>query len=399
MNILFIAYNFTPYFGGVQRVTDILTKELQKQGHKVYYLCGCDQSHGENKCLAAPIYFMDKPMEVNLDNQSLKLYHRYLLELQIEVVIHQFPILQRSLFFLRNTPEHIVKISTIHIQPFYYVGHEKELIRNITVSSFTSRIKKFILSLKPSLFSKIYLKREIPIYQDIVKYSDKLCLLSEKFIPRIYSICPNIDVSKITAIGNPNTFEPSKFGTKEKMILYVGRIAFSPKNIKDFVDIWRILYKKNPEWKACIVGDGPDMPYLKEYISKHSIERLTLAGAQSDVKPYYEKANFICMVSAYEGWGMTLTEGMTYGCIPCAYNSYESITDIIENEKDGIITPAMDVQFMATKIQEIINSPNKMQIMSENAINKVQNFSAHQIAQKWINLINIINNKKNEKYD
>lgn len=396
MNILFIAYNFTPYFGGVQRVTDILAKEFQYQGIKVFYLCGCDQSHGENKDLAAPIFFMDKPMHEKLDQKSVDLYHKYLYDLDINVVIHQFPMLERSIFFLRNTPDHIIKISTVHIQPFYYVGHEKELIRNFTGTGLKALLKKKILYLKPNLFTKYQLSKEIPLYKSILKYSDRLCLLSEKFIPRMLNICPEFDSSKIVAIGNPNTFRLQKSMPKDKLILYVGRVALATKNICDFVDVWCNLYQANPQWKACIVGDGPDMPYLREYISLRKVERLTLAGAQSDVLSYYQKANFICMVSTYEGWGMTLTEGMTCGCIPCAYNSYESLTDIIDDGINGIVVSDMNPRIMSNRIQQIIDSSDRMDLMSNNARRKVMLFSSENTANKWLEVINNIR-KKNGK--
>ena len=41
MNILFVNnIPFNPIGGGVERVTDILTKELVKRGYTIYYLCG-----------------------------------------------------------------------------------------------------------------------------------------------------------------------------------------------------------------------------------------------------------------------------------------------------------------------------------------------------------------------
>ena len=41
MNILFVnKIPFNPIAGGLERVTDILAKELVKRGYVVYYLCG-----------------------------------------------------------------------------------------------------------------------------------------------------------------------------------------------------------------------------------------------------------------------------------------------------------------------------------------------------------------------
>ena len=41
MNILFVNDSpFNPIVGGLERVTDILAKEMKKRGHNVHYLCG-----------------------------------------------------------------------------------------------------------------------------------------------------------------------------------------------------------------------------------------------------------------------------------------------------------------------------------------------------------------------
>ena len=41
MNILFVNDSpFNPIVGGLERVTDVLAKEMKERGHNVYYLCG-----------------------------------------------------------------------------------------------------------------------------------------------------------------------------------------------------------------------------------------------------------------------------------------------------------------------------------------------------------------------
>ena len=41
------------------------------------------------------------------------------------------------------------------------------------------------------------------------------------------------------------------------------------------------------------------------------------------------------MTSSFEGWGLTLTEAQQYGCVPLAFHSFASLTDIITDKVNG----------------------------------------------------------------
>ena len=50
MNILFVSDSpFNPILGGLERVTDVLARELQNRGHTINYLCG--KIKPDKKCL------------------------------------------------------------------------------------------------------------------------------------------------------------------------------------------------------------------------------------------------------------------------------------------------------------------------------------------------------------
>ena len=48
MKLLFVNnIPFNPIAGGIERVTDVLAKELIKRGHRVYYLCAKIDASGQ----------------------------------------------------------------------------------------------------------------------------------------------------------------------------------------------------------------------------------------------------------------------------------------------------------------------------------------------------------------
>ena len=67
---------------------------------------------------------------------------------------------------------------------------------------------------------------------------------------------------------------------------------------------------------------------MQQKVKSYNLKNVFFEGRQSDVAQYYKKASFICLTSNFEGWGMVLTEGMQYGCIPMTFNNYGAAYEI-----------------------------------------------------------------------
>lgn len=368
MNILFIAYSpLSTYAGGVQRVTSILSRELHKRRHNIYYLCGVKKQVQQDDIENYPIsIYMDKDLATPYDKASLSLYHKYLTEFNIDIVILQYPIFGKSSFFLKNTPKNIPLISCFHSQPFHQTKTKslKDIAKNI-----------------------LRIQKERYLFNQALKHSTKLCLLSDKFLVRFPQKLKTKYQDKLIAINNPNTFPAEQsLSQKDSWILLVSRLSEGEKNIHDFIDMWSLLSTKNPQWSAYIVGDGPDRTYLENYAQQKHVKNLHFEGMRSNVTEYYTKAQFICMTSTYEGWGMVLTEGMAFGCIPCVYGTYEAAYDIIDNNECGFITTPFNPQEMADKIQSLIDNEEKRLLFSHKAKEKIKQFTPEKIVDQWENL-------------
>lgn len=382
MNILFLFYApMVPYIGGIQRVSENLAVEMSRRGHNVYYL---------NTNIKEPDYGYTFPLpQYSIDyygntNQAVKDYRELLRRLSIDIVINQEP--RRDLLqLLSETPSGIKKISCVHVQPFYCQTYYRGLIKYYNKPG----MKAFLYKAFCTLFPTYYYKQMLIKYRDTLSYalavSDYVCLLSNRFIPRVIEYFPEVNRSQLVAINNPNTFVMgSRDGiSKKKHILWVGRHENAPKNFPLFVDFWQKFSVQHPDWEAIVLGEGVDWNYNKQYARNKKVHRISFVGNQKDVSHYYKEASFLVMTSFYEGWGMVLTEAMNYGCIPCAFDTYESLHDIIESEHDGIIVPPFDVKFLVNKLNAIINSPDRLSIMQRSCIVKADHFSVERIVDKW----------------
>jgi len=382
MNIAFLFYcPIVPHIGGVQRVTDVLTKEFVKRGHNVIFICTESRNMDDayQNYSATQIYLDSNKNEEEFIADYCKILHTN----DIDVVISQ-EAQKESLLLLANTPICVKRISVVHINPYAIIGNERRIKRAIRSRRLVTNLAKYLVMLFPHIARQYYRLKENKFYRRILGVSDKLVLLSPSFVELLKENIPNISNRKLVTIGNPNTFVPKhEVGTKENLIICVARLSEAPKNVRDFILVWQQLYKYNPKWKAIIVGDGPDRGMLESFAKKKGVRNLSFVGRVENVGNYYQRAKFVCMTSIYEGWGMVLTEGMSYGCVPCVYGSYGAAFDIVDDGVNGIISTPFRPKEMADRIQTLINNESRLAQMSSSAIEKVKDFNADKVADKW----------------
>lgn len=403
MNILFINnIPFNPSLGGIERVTDILVKTLIKKRYGIYYLCG----HTDNKDMLAydfPVTMHTLPEEgLFLSEKNYKFYNDFIIKHEITIVVNQ-----KGLDFFLNKSleiEKVKKISVLHSRPKAYLN----CYCNNIINRPTKHIDYLKTIIKTILYPLIFLLKKqkgLKIlssqYNYIVNNSNAIVLLSEKYKEEFLSCNINNKEIPIVGIPNPNTFNIQNIDwiEKEKIILYVGRINTFAKKPQRLIKIWSKIYKKHPDWKLIFIGDGNALPELKKYVKKHNISQVFFEGHQKNVNTYYKKASFICLTSDFEGWGMSLTEGMSHGCIPFTFNNYLAAQDIIDDNNNGCLIKPYSLNEYAHRLETLMNDDNERKRLAYNAFYKVKQFNVEIIIEKWEFLFNSLNDGIcNEQY-
>lgn len=382
MSVLFVFRGpIIPYVGGIQRVIHLLATELQKRGYYVNFLSYTRSS--EEYDTVAPQFYIELS-ELSANNK-FEAYRDLLNRLEVDVVIF-LENDSNDLFLLNSTPVGVKRVVCCHAQPLYMVGNARHFIINNKQTSYFKRILAFLYYLFPFIYERRAISRMRQQLLDIFAVCDYYCLLSERFIHRILTYIPNIDIRKIRAINNPISIQSLEIDceqSKENALLWVGRVRDAEKNLKGFLKFWEQFYKSHPEWKAYIVGTGPDLENNIKYAERRSLKNLSFEGRRKDVVCYYNKCRFLCCTSITEGWGMAIVEAMTQGCVPCAYSTYESLHDIISDGEDGIIVKPSCIKDLIEKMDLYISSPSEYERLSKNAKEKVKSFSIDIIADQW----------------
>lgn len=390
MNLLFVNnIPFNPVAGGIERVTDILAKELMSRGYNIFYLCGkldADSIDLLNYDLPAKLYQLPEDGLFN-NEHNLQYYKNLQKELEIDIVINQrglrgwfnglFPFTDSKL------------ISVLHSVPDSFLIQELKSLPDISCPPFAS-IKRIIKKSIPFLFEyywgKIYNNELKAKYKELARYSDAIITLSHQDIDIMGNYVPAVYKNKIHAIGNPNSFSHSDFEnfiTKQKTILYIGRLEKFQKAPIRILKIWRYLHAEWPDWNLKIVGEGSEKKNMEIYAEIHNLTNISFEGQKKDVSNYYKEASFVCLTSNFEGWGMVLTEGMQFGCIPLTFNNYGAASEIIDDNVNGCLITPFDLKEYAKRLSELMGSGEKRKTMALASIEKVKQFSAKNIADKW----------------
>ncbi len=230
------------------------------------------------------------------------------------------------------------------------------------------------------------LHQEVKRKRYLLNHSKRYILLSKTFIPdfcKLISVDENDE--RITYINNPITSSESSSIEKENTILCVSRLT-KEKCVDKMICIWSNIAGELPDCKFQIVGDGPERSRLEAIVRNNNVPRVEFVGF---AKPneYYRKAKIFWMTSKYEGWGMTLIESMQQGCVPVAYQTFSSISDIIDNGNNGFLILPNDMESFIVKSVLLAKKENLRIEMSSSAIRKTDNFSIDKIINKWYKLL------------
>lgn len=396
MNILFVYdHKIIPSFGGLERVTYLLSQELMRRGHGVTYLSiGNEKGNTEEEIDNINQLFL--PVNNFEDGVFSKKYQKLIADLKTDIIIYQGNSndILKCISFPVDGPR---KISVVHFQPFSYLYKERIIKRKTPFSDLRAKGKllKLLAVTFPSVYRILYLRKMSALYASLIGNSDKLVLLSSRFYERLMRHCKAASEDNVIAINNPLTFTPPRNEDleKENSILFVSRMSDPQKNMSGFIDVWKKFQKNFPDWKAYMIGAGEHLERMKKYAGKKKVKNLTFTGNVKNVQDYYRKSKIFCMTSTFEGWGMVLTEAMAFGAVPVAFDSFEAIHDIVDHEKTGLLVPPFKTDRMVDALSNLASDEVFRTSLALHGKEKIRIFDVANIVDKWEKLFHSLVSK------
>lgn len=381
MNILIISFDSDPpYMGGVATITNILAKNFILHNHFCALGYMDDSEHPS-------FFFKHKIKLVKENRENIK---KFLYSYNFDIIFVQLPTRIDFKFLLSVLIGNCKIVSVYHSRPMLHFSLFDNLIR-IYRESNNFCYKVYTLGKIPflPLFWIVNRISQINKFRDINNYSNKVVLLSNKFIPNWINLSPKIDIDKLIAIGNPLVFDKSlpieEIKDKEHLVVIIYSNPAKRANL--LLEIWKEIEKDSnfDNWKFDFVGEGEGFSHIQQLASKLNLQRINFVGYQNPY-PFYRRASIMMMTSKYEGWPIALMEGLQMGVIPISYNSFESITDIINDGENGFIIPNNDKDCFVKKMKELMLNSKERQRMAEIAIASSQRFNCDEVVKKYLNL-------------
>ena len=125
------------------------------------------------------------------------------------------------------------------------------------------------------------------------------------------------------------------------------------------------------------------MEAIKSIVKRNSLKSVEVCGFQAP-DSFYEEAAIVCSTSVSEGWGMTLIEGASYGCVPVAFDNGGSVRDVITHGKNGFIVPAYKQDEYVRTLESLMHNSDLRNKIALSAQEDVRRFAPEIIAQQWL---------------
>lgn len=226
----------------------------------------------------------------------------------------------------------------------------------------------------------------------VLKYSDEVCVNSfatmeacRDVYDRQYQLAPmGVDTAKFRP-SDKSTRLISKYQLGDFTILFVGRLA-DVKGVKYLIEAASKLNSQGLDFKVLIAGDGKQKQALQQQVEASSLEdKVIFTGwiSQDELSEYYSVSDVFVGPSLSEAQGIVFLEALATGT-PVIASDVGGIPTLISHGENGYLTKPGASDDIAEYIAKLINHPEELDRLRQNARKKViDDFAWEVIADKY----------------
>lgn len=387
MNILLVnTTKMVGDTGGLAKVTSAFANEMHKRGHQVSVIYA-DERSGD---FFFPIDENIKCYDVRLqDGKRIK----YPLSLRLKREFYR-------LFSKQKARTVNNDFNYKYICP--YMGQIIKTINPDIIVSFTPGASK-------SLIIDLNINNHIPIitmshgnpedYFDFypvlsleaVKQSDVNQVLLPSFKKVLEGHLPN---NKIVTIGNvvPQFTNQVDLTIPKDVhkILFIGRLAKGHKRPHLLIEAFSKVADQFPNWIVELWGADENKAYkaqLELMIKQANLtDRVQFKGITKDVESVLSTGDIYAMMSASEGFGLSMAEAMAKGLPVIACDTWLGVSDMVQDEYNGILV-ADNSDDIAQGLKKLMSDNELRTNLGKNASNSMKQYAPNIIWSGWEKLL------------
>ncbi|WP_298445076.1 WecB/TagA/CpsF family glycosyltransferase [uncultured Ferrimonas sp.] len=360
MRVLHVVRQFSPAMGGLENFVKSLVLEQRQQG------------------LDAQVLTLDRIFHQN----DPALPHQDTID---GIPVHRIPYRGSYKYPIAPTVlKHLSNVDLVHV-------HGVDFFADFLALTAIKHQRKMVLSTHGGFFHTPYASKLKQLYfHSITRLSLKAYLqvfaCSNNDYQRFQPICASrlsliengVDTAKFADAGSPE---------HQATMVFIGRFSDN-KRVDKLVATMAALRQHNPKAKLKVIGkdwDGNQQRLTQQ------IDQLQLANqveiltglADEQVKAQVASASYIISASEYEGFGLTLIEGMAGGLLPLA-SSIPSFERIISEAKLGQVVNFDDPETAAKQINGYMQQAQESYpALRQQAMQRAAVYAWPSVAQKF----------------
>lgn len=321
-------------------------------------------------------------------------------------------------WIIDNTNDNVTILNFDDKAPAYELNKKVKVInfKNDSNNRFKAIINRYefcknnLSKLNPNIVFTMFYKSELYAYFSKPKSvaligSERCSILERNFFGKIFSqfaakkcdgfIFQTNDIrnyypSKVAkkSIVIPNAISNSsvynvKTISKENVITAMGRLD-EQKGFDVLIKAFSIVNKKYHNYVLKIFGEGEERNNLQELISELNLQKkIKLCGIKSDAINDIANSKIFVLSSRYEGMPNALIEAMATGTACISTDCKFGPSELINDGKNGLLTPVDDVEVLAEKMLILIENENVRKNIEKNAVEIRKKLDANMIYKKY----------------
>ena len=361
--------------GGAEKVFCEMANMLSERGHSVTAIA-FDKNKGK------PFYAVNENVKFINSGQGCKLGKNWWQKI-------------RASFYSKNEKELYSEeiyddIRSKRLAPFV---NEKDFDVIISYNPSATRILIHKLKVKIPIITMFHVYPET-ILKDmsfLTKIALEKCSVIQVLLPSYVNITRKYIDNKIVVIPNIVPQYSNSDCHKEKCIVNVARIDGQTKRQILLIEAFNKIKTKYPDWKLEFWGDiDYDKKYYKNVrnmISHYKLsEQAFFRGATDNVLDVYNKAAIFAFPSAYEGFGLALTEAMSAGLPAVGCKSCPAVNELIKDGENGFLCEN-GVDAFAQALEKLMSDEELREKMGQAAKEDMKQYAPDKIWDMWEKLI------------
>lgn len=351
MKIALVTYALQ--MGGIETFLRLLAKYFIEKGHNVDFVETLTKGRW-SECFSGDGY---KVIQILGNRLESRLRHSRRIADQLKnydvIILNDAPFAQASLGLLR---QQTIVVPVVHMCL-------TSMIRNAAANSCNWDA---VSAVSPAVRDKL------------IQYG-----ISED---KVFCIPNGIDVLDNWPKENINFARP-----RTLEVLYLGAISHVQKGVFYLPGVYNKVVESGSEIHLKVVGDGPDLPRLREMFSSHIEDgKVEFYGgiANNRVREFLKNSDVLILPSHFEGLPLTLLEAMGSGVVPVA-SRLKGCTDfVVEDGVNGNLIDIGDECAFANALINLASDRLALEAMSKSAWGTVkERFSYVATGNSYLQLV------------